>query len=240
MCAIQIKIDDFVSSPGPSHLVFILGVTNHWVSLLAYKATEQSSSSNRLNDYHEQCNKQQQQRIGMVYMDSNNIPVPGYTNEDIDALLLKQENERIKVKGKGYTDWKREMYRQAYKDQRELVLKLTQCVSGCGNLCTDVIANYISRVMKSYNECVEQRLVKLGDSNLFLPLLLDWLQNHYPPQTMEETLLPMLEQNAGLTELDPLREWARHVHAQLSLLEISGLTTIDLLQEILETILTKL
>ena len=117
----------------------------------------------------------------MIYMDSNNVPVPGYSNEDIDAHLLKQENERIKVKGEGYTDWKRETYRQAYKDQRDLVFKLTRCVSGCGNLCTDVIADYISRLMESYNKCVKQRVIELEDSNLFLPLLLDWLQNHYPP-----------------------------------------------------------
>ena len=106
----------------------------------------------------------------MIYMDSNNVPVPGYSNEDIDAHLLKQENERIKVKGEGYTDWKRETYRQAYKDQRDLVFKLTRCVSGCGNLCRCYCRLHLATDGKP-NKCVKQRVIELEDSNLFLPLL---------------------------------------------------------------------
>ena len=285
VCAIQQKIDEFVSSSIPSHLVFILGVTNHWVTLLAYKTSALPSFSSARPSCHQSssnsiisspnlsscsstvthtvngccvskvttachCSDKSVEndggtlttsiRTGVIYMDSNNVPVVGYTDNDIDAHLLKQEEERIKVKGKEYLSWKRETYRQAYKDQRELVRMLTSCVSGHGNLCEYVITDCISRLINSYNSCVEQRLSELADSDLFLPLLLDWLQSHYPPKSITELLQPLLEWGGQSAVLDPLRNWAEHVYALVLSLETSGLEAVDQFEQILSQVTCKL
>ena len=123
-------ITSFRQSAGPSHLIFILGITNHWASALVTKDKKQS--------------------LLVMYFDSCNVPIITYTDEDIVAHMKKQEKEKIKKKGKGWTSWEHEIAKQSYIDQREVVHLLTSCATGKCDLCSEMIDREVDKITRDF------------------------------------------------------------------------------------------
>ncbi len=169
---IQHKINHFRTSPGPVSLAFLLGVTNHWVTVLAFRVPGEVEREKR----------------GLVYLDSNNVPVLTAGNSDI-VQIVKKESERLRRKGRGYSEWKRGVMYQAFVDQRDVVQLLVEVLYGSKNLCTEVLTTHYTRLMDSFSEHVDQPLGDKADRGMYTALLVHWLENHYRPQTLRDTHL---------------------------------------------------
>lgn len=126
-------IVSFRESDGSSHLIFILGITNHWASALITKET-----------------KNQRQSISVVYFDSCNVPVVTYTDEDILEHMKKKEEEKIKKKGKGWTEWEHKITKQSYIDQREVLHMLADCAAGSSDLCIEMVNREVDKITKDF------------------------------------------------------------------------------------------
>ena len=127
-------VTSFRHSVGSSHLIFILGITNHWASALVTKETTKSK----------------RQSISIVYFDSCNVPVVTYTDEDIVDHMKKREKEWIKKKGKGWTAWEHEITKQSYIDQREVVHMLASCAAGSSDLCSEMINREVDKITQDF------------------------------------------------------------------------------------------
>lgn len=229
VCEIQDKINCFRLAPGPAHLVFILGVTNHWVTLVAYKngCIQQDAAEGECYSHKLETADSSENRIGLVYMDSNNVPVLCYDDADIVRHIEEAERRAVEKKGKGFTDWHRAMYQQALVDQRQVVLKLAQALSGTLDLQSELVRNYMDRILDSFGSCVTKKMN--GDAAMFLPLLVDWLENCHPAKSLHKTLGPMLESPHHLcaARLAQLCSWVQDNQAQLSGMEESGIQSVD-------------
>lgn len=230
VCVMQDKIEAFVSSTGPNYLIFILGVTNHWVVLLANKSQPVGDSAHS--------------EVGLLYLDSNNIPVLTYCDSDFEQRVLENERERIATTGLGYTDWKREVYQQAYKDQKNLVMKLAEYVNSHGSMCLDILEDFSSHLLNSYDINVTKQFEVVGDTDLLIPLVLRWCELHYPPQVLRENLLPMVDwaisSELSTNVLMNLKGWAESLCVQLLALQPTEIPSIDKLQEFLTDIIQRL
>ena len=235
MCKIQDKIASFVSSPGPAHLVFILGVTNHWVTLLAYK-TKEACHCKENNG--QTCGRG---RVGLVYMDSNNVPVMCYSDNDIIRHVEDQEKERMAIKGKGYDNWQRNVIRQAYIDQREIVFKLSRCLRGLNDLRQELAENYAQKVLTSFRTHVDETIQTKG-VDLYIPLLLNWMETCYPPKILGDSLLPIVSHIDCLSMncASLLGQWAQENASRLEDIPASGLSSVDSFLSILTAILNRL
>lgn len=129
-------ITSFRQSTGSSHLIFILGITNHWASALITKSPKNEQSAS------------------VVYFDSCNVPVVTYTDEDIIEHMKKKEEEDIKKKGKGWTAWEHKITKQSYTDQREVLLMLASCVAGSSDLCSEMINCEVSKITQDFKTSV--------------------------------------------------------------------------------------
>ena len=150
------------------HHVFILGVTNHWVTLYTYHRTQSWCRGARL---------------AMLYWDSNNLAVLGASDNDIHQLVDKKEKERMRVKGCGYTSWKKAVFTQALRDQRDLVTLLARCISGQQRFAQCVLCGHWNTVLSSFEEHMVR--AKL-EEDLFLPLLLQWLETQHQPSSLRD------------------------------------------------------
>lgn len=221
----QDKIDTFISSPSPTHLIFILGVTNHWLTLAAYKTRGVCPCG---------CGHNQ---VNILYMDSNNVPVPCLTDKGIEDHMIQQEKRRVEIKRRGYPDWKRFVIRQAYIDQRAIVDKLARYVCGRINLRAEFVQEYISKMLDSFKKDVSE-VVATGGRDLYVPLLINWLDGHYPVKILQETLSPFLSCSHLISTviLVPLIDWAE---TNLTFIEHplqSGIPQVDTFTSLLMTI----
>ena len=168
---VQERIDLFVHARANDCLVFILGVTNHWVTLMAYQTRGKN--------------------IGVLYLDSNNEPVLLATSGDIKSLVEKREQKHIARSGVGYTPWKRDTLEQSLHDQRDVVNLLCDCVRGECDLRYELINSYWKRLVRSYRENVT---CQPGSGDLYAVMLLNWLESHYSAHVISECYIRMLIQ----------------------------------------------
>lgn len=150
-------LTSFKDSTCSSHLIFILGITNHWASALITKDV-----------------KNKKQSVSVVYFDSCNVPVVTYTDKDIVDHMKKKEEEDIKKKGKGWTEWEVKITKQSYIDQREVVHMLACCAAGSSNLCSEVINCEVDKMTKDFNSSVVDQWKDLVSSQLHNTI---WTEN---------------------------------------------------------------
>lgn len=171
LCKVQDRINLFLSSTSNKHLVFILGVTNHWVCLMAYKTKDNG--------------------IAVFYLDSNNEAVLFATHGDIKILVEKREKKHIAKKGYAYSQWKRTILEQSLCDQRDIVNLLCECIRGKTDLCHEVLNTHWSKLVQSYND----HLTGVVDSSdLYVPMLVNWLEANYSAHVIGEHYIKMLRQ----------------------------------------------
>lgn len=235
VCAAQARITMFREAPAPTHLVFILGVTNHWVTLLATKSRvgDQRRTSTVLDsDEHERSEK-----ISMIYLDSNNAPVLAASDTDILALVRKKEKERVQRKGRGWSEWKRGVIYQAFVDQRALVSMLADCLCDNADLRGELLRVSWSRMLDSYDQNVVARLSSSEDTGLYVALLLHWLEEQYHPQTLRDTHLGMLHRLGpgwlGQRVRERVLLWVEHCQRMFEGYA-TGLTLVDLFVSVVD------
>ena len=235
VCAVQARITMFREAPAPTHLVFILGVTNHWVTLLATKCRvgDQRRTSTVLDsDEHERSEK-----ISMIYLDSNNAPVLAASDTDILALVRKKEKERVQRKGRGWSEWKRGVIYQAFVDQRALVSMLADCLCDNADLRGELLRVSWSRMLDSYDQNVVARLSSSEDTGLYVALLLHWLEEQYHPQTLRDTHLGMLHRLGpgwlGQRVRERVLLWVEHCQRMFEGYA-TGLTLVDLFVSVVD------
>ena len=163
---LQDTIEQLRASRG--HHLFILGVTNHWVTLYAYHSSERGLRGSGLS---------------LVYFDSNNVAVLGASDSDIQRVVMEKERERVRVKGRGYSSWKRAVFTQALFDQRDLVDLLAKCLSGQQSLSQSVASGHWNSVLDSFEEHMS---TALSEEDLFLPLLLHWMETQHQPNSLRD------------------------------------------------------
>ena len=134
-------VASFRLSTSSSHLIFILGITNHWASALVTK----------------EMTKSKRQSVSVVYFDSCNVPVITYTDEDIVEHMKKKEEEKIKKKGKGWTAWEHKITKQSYIDQREVLHMLASCAAGSSNLCSEMINREVDKITQDFKTNVVEQ-----------------------------------------------------------------------------------
>ena len=127
-------VTTFRQSVDSSHLIFILGITNHWASALVTK----------------EMTKSKRQSVSIVYFDSCNVPVVTYTDEDIVDHMKKKEEEKIKKKGKGWTTWEHKITKQSYIDQREVLHMLASCAAGSSDLCSEMVNREVDKITQDF------------------------------------------------------------------------------------------
>ena len=237
VCAAQARITMFREAPAPAHLVFILGVTNHWVTLLATKSGpgEQDRTSAVLGS--DERERSGGEKISLIYLDSNNVPVLGASDADILALVHKKEKERVQRKGKGWSEWKRGVIYQAFVDQRALVSMLADCLCDNADLRGELLRVSWSRMLDSYDQNVFARLSSSEDTGLYVALLLHWLEGQYHPQTLRDTHLGMLHRLGpgwlGQGVRERVQLWVEHCRRILEGYT-TGLTLVDLFVSVVD------
>ena len=153
-----------------NYLVFILGVTNHWVTLLAYRKCPEG--------------------IGLLYLDSNNEPVLLATETDIDKLVEAREQKYIKRKGVGYEPWKRNILRQSLCDQRDVVAVMSDCLQGTHTLSCEFVSSHWEKMLSNYREMVT---TTVGDRDVHTVDLLCWLESGYSVRGLRDAYMrPLL------------------------------------------------
>ncbi len=189
---IQGRMYHFRSAPSPASLVLVMGVTNHWVTMLASRTLRDVAA------------KGPRETHGLVYLDSNNVPLLTATNSEIVKLVEKKEGERIQRKGRGYSEWKRGVIYQALVDQRDVVQLLAGVLYGSKNICSEWLMSRWTLLLDSYSQHVVLPLADSQDRGLRTALLVQWLENHCRPQTLRDTHL------SGLKYLG-----VHHLHANM-------------------------
>ncbi len=188
-----------------NYLVFILGVTNHWVTLLAYR----------------QC----PEGIGLLYLDSNNEPVLLATEDDIDKLVEAREQKYIKRKGVGYEPWKRKILRQSLCDQRDVVALLSDCLRGTHTLSSEYVSSHWEKMLSSYREMVT---TSARDRDVHTVGLLCWLESGYSVRGLRDLYMKPLLFFGGESLTPQLRVnmqyWAEEV---LQMQPVGGLDHIN-------------
>lgn len=221
VCAVQARITKFREAPAPTHLVFILGVTNHWVTLLVTKSRrgEQYETSPALESDNTVRERSASEKISLIYLDSNNAPVLTASDVDLLGLVHKKEKERVQRKGKGWSEWKRGVVYQAFVDQRALVGMLADCLCDSGDLRGELLRVSWSRMLDSYDQSVGARLSGSKDTGLYVALLLHWLEGQYHPQTIRDTHLGMLHRLGpdwlGQKVRERVELWIQHCRRML-------------------------
>lgn len=221
VCAVQARITKFREAPAPTHLVFILGVTNHWVTLLVTKSRrgEKCETSPALDLDNTVRERSASEKISLIYLDSNNAPVLTASDVDLLGLVHKKEKERVQRKGKGWSEWKRGVVYQAFIDQRALVGMLADCLCDSGDLRGELLRVSWSRMLDSYDQSVGARLSGSKDTGLYVALLLHWLEGQYHPQTIRDTHLGMLHRLGpdwlGQKVRERVELWIQHCRRML-------------------------
>lgn len=214
VCAVQQRISKLQQSP-EDQVVFILGVTNHWVTLVVHK-----------NKYSGVC---------AFYLDSNNEPVLMATETQLKSLVHSREVKHIKRKGQPYSQWKKKVLYQSFVDQRDIVNLLVRCVSGETDLRGELTAQSWTKLLDSYSQLVGG---KTGDSDLHLVSLIEWLEGHYPTQVISSRHFKMLSQfhpHMDKAVLVQIHKWSKEC-TQHSNEKNCGLENVRLFYSIVEKI----
>ena len=248
---VDAAIQQFSSCPAPSHLIFVMGVVNHWVSLLAYRpVTSQQCRSlaeltleggytgespsqqvlltqqyflNQVNA----CEGRVKECIGtgrgrctergrctdsgvhMVFFDSQNKHTAVMTDEDIVRKIAQWEEKDYRRKGRRYSEWERQNYQQALRDQRELLPVLARCLSGSTSLVTEYIDLRIAALVGNYRKSVHLPFVSAGEGmDAYLALLSHWLETYNRPKHIHKRVMQLFEE-MGAGHL------GRHAHQEL-------------------------
>ena len=199
----------------------------------------------------------------MIYMDSNNVPMLCLSDKGISDYVKEQEEKRKAVKGRGYQNWKRNVIQQAYIDQRGIVDRISSYVSGESDMVQETVSSYVNKMLSSFNNHVEKSLIS-GDPDFYIPLLLSWLESHYPVKVLRDNLLPFIsdeiisylverEKKSSSNDfssplplpLSQLKDWAIINHLRLvdlcpTPLLSFGLEQVDSFTSLLSTMLDKL
>ena len=245
-------IDAFKAALSPASQVFILGVTNHWVTLLAYKISgdtcaktaieceaivaeknsKQVESMARLNGW-----KMPKEKIGMLYLDSNNVPVLTASDTEILQIMAKKEADLVRKKSRGWSEWKRGVIFQAFVDQREVVRMLGRCLCGQSDLRTELLEASWAQVLDSY-----ERHVSTGsreNPGLGPALLVQWLEVQYRPQSLYEHQLALLcylgKDLLGTSSRQQLQRWVGQCRQHLEVCAI-GIDILDAFRAILDQV----
>ena len=151
-------------------LAFILGITNHWVTVVVEKRRESS--------------------LHVFYLDSNNEPVLMATEAELQTLVKAREQKYMKRKGIPYSDWKRNVLYQSFVDQRDIVDVLVRCVCGEADMRGELTQQAWSKLVDSFYESVR---VSNGEDDLFLASLVQWIEQHYPISVIHKHHVKLLE-----------------------------------------------
>ena len=211
-----------------------------------YKTGEACPCGTRHTHFHGNNGVCTAEKIRMIIMDSNNAANITASDEDIVEMVAKSEKERIERKGNGYDDWRRSMFIQSKKDQRDILLKIAHCVAGTANLCQEKAESYTRNVLTSYADKVDTPL-RDSTTDLYLPLLLTWMDNYFPPQVLREGLLPMVSSPhlaSGACLSDTTRTelscWAESNSLRLQEVSMSGLPGVQMFANLVEYIVKRM
>lgn len=188
VCAIQERISKMHRLP-EDNLVFLLGVTNHWVTLFVHKSKENG--------------------ISVFYLDSNNEPVLMASETNLRSLVQARENKHIKRKGHSYSPWKKKVLYQSFVDQRDVVEILVKCVSGKVDLRGEMAIQTWNKLLDSY-DCVVKNSNEDNNRDLLFARLIEWLQEHYPSKVIIDHHMEILRQFHQLMDkhvLLRIKEW---------------------------------
>ena len=216
MCAIQKRILELRQSQ-EDRLAFILGVTNHWVTIVVEKRVKS--------------------RLHVFYLDSNNEPVLMATETELQTLVKAREQKYMKRKGIPYTDWKRNVLYQSFVDQRDIVELLVKCVSGEADLRGELTKQAWSKLIESFYESVS---VSDGDDDLFLASLVQWIEQHYPTSVINKHHLKLFERYHQLVDKATslrLHKWIRDCDQYLTNKQ-TGLDVTEFFHDILDKLKT--
>lgn len=170
------------------------------------------------------------EKISMIILDSNNNSNIILTNEDIIEKVNESEKKRIAKKGKGFCEWRKSMFIQSHQDQRDFVIKLANCVGGAFDLRYEKAEVYVKDMLQSYTVYVTTPLNESG-SDCYLPFLIHWLEQHYPPKVLRDSLMPLAssgeERCLSRNTCYDLSEWAEINFIQLQELSLCGLTNVQ-------------
>ena len=182
-------------------------------------------------------------RVGLLYLDSNNAAVLMASADCIQKLLQEREVKRKKrKKGKGYTDWQRENYLQAYRDQRDVVKLIADCLHGEKDLIAEKMRLSWNNVISSYEQYVIELLVEDSDQDVYLMVLVQWLEQHCHPSSLQEHHAGMLRQHGvgrlGLEGLARLVRWVQHCLKWLrgGKLRVTGIQIVDRFSTVVQEI----
>ncbi len=183
-------------------------------------------------------------KVDMIVLDSNNNINVTASNEEIVKRVEKSEKERIAKTGKGYDNWRRNMFIQSHIDQRDITITIAQCVSGMLDLRQVKAEGYIRQILTSYTKNVDTPL-QSESPDYYLPLLLSWMDNYYPPQMLRDGLIPLVANSAIVTSLSSttyheLVVWAEINCLRLEGMSLNGLPSVQMFDSIINQINNKL
>ena len=123
----------------------------------------------------------QDDEVHVFYFDSRNHPATVMTTEEMDALTAKWELED-KTRGKEWSPWEKNNYKQGLRDQQVLPLLLAKCLSGKTTLISEYLDIRAHIIVTSYREHVSQQ-------EEYLVALWSWLEVHHRPHHLRQGLL---------------------------------------------------
>ena len=178
----------------------------------------------------------------MIILDSNNCTNVTSSDKEILEMVKKSERERILKTGKGFDKWRKSMYVQSHIDQRDCLLKIAKCVSGQTDLRQEKAEKYAQQVLNSYLATVDTPLQN-HTPDYYLPLLLSWMDNCYPPQILREGLIPLVSTSLSCLSIDTrhrLSSWVYGNSTRLEGVSLRGLPSVELFTSMVEHIKTLL
>ena len=128
---LQQSIDLFRTTRTECVLGFMMGVTNHWVSLVAH----------HIGGYRE-----------FVFLDSRNRPYLQYTEEEIVELYQEIGRERASLGKKPFTNWELTVAHQGVKDIQQSVSILMSCLLGHTTLPQVVVSTKVRHLLDNFDQ----------------------------------------------------------------------------------------
>ena len=217
---------------------FILGITNHWIGAIAYKSGKLCPCKDNHPHLGEMHNK-----FDMIILDSNNNANITASDEDIICKVEQSEKEKMAKSGKGFGEWRKSMYQQSHKDQRDILLKIASCIAGKLDLRQEKAENYAKEMLKSYATNVDTPL-QSSTPDLYLPLLLSWMDDHYPPQVLKEGITQLVSASTisclSVCTYRELAVWATDNYTRLMGVSLNSLPGVRIFADTVDYVKTEL
>ena len=128
---VQRAIDDFLVAKGEGVLGFMMGVTNHWVSLVAHC----------VGGFRE-----------FVFLDSRNRNYLKFDEAAIVSLYETVQRERIETGRKPLNNWELTVAHQGVKDIQSAVHILMECLTGRTTLPQVVVTHKVQHLLQNFEE----------------------------------------------------------------------------------------